>query len=175
MINEHPCFTRRPSSRTRVFRVLESLSLSDSFLSKKLIVTGATHVNNYVFVKSCEEHGAHIHLKNKNTTPWVLKFLPIPRPINFVVSLKDQRKLVSFIRAIDEYLIAKVFFVNEDDSNAIIDSLCNSGLPVSEERLTIKPNYFIYGFDFDFQDPINPVEELYSYSSISNDLRLFFE
>ena len=175
MTTEHLCYKHRPSSRTRVFRVLESLSISDSFLNQQLIVVGATHANSSVFVKSCVEHGAIIHLQNKKVNPSWLKFLPIPRPINFVVSLKDHRQLVGFMRAIDDYLIAKIFFVSEKDFSIIVYSLCNSACPVLDERLVIKSSYFMYGFDFDAKDPINPVVELCSCSSLPNDLKLFFD
>jgi hypothetical protein len=174
---EHPCFNHRASSRTRVFKVLESLSISDSFFSHTLLIAGAAHVKSHKFVKSCKEYGAHIYLQKKwNSSSFLINILPIPKPINFVVSLSDRRQLSGFIKSIDDYLIAKIFFIDEGDSKSILDTLCNSAAsPVLEDRLTIKSSYFIYGFDFDAQDPANPVAELYAYSLVPYDLKLFFE
>ncbi len=174
MTTEHLCFRRRPSSRTRVFKILESLSKSDSFLNQKLIVTGATHIKKSQFMKSCEENDARIFSQSKIKTSFILKILPVPKPIIFVISIYG-RQLISFIQSIDHFLIAKIFAVSDDDYNTIMHTLCNSDYPISEEDFGIKANFFIYGFDFDVQDPDNPVEELYSYSLIPNDLRLFFE
>lgn len=174
MITKHVYFSSRPSSRVRAFRVLESLVKSDSFLGCKFIIAGATHVGEGVFLKKCEEYDVHIHLQRRLTVSWLMRILPIPKPIDFVVTLSAQQ-LVKFIQSIDQFLIAKVLVVREVDFKGIIDALINSDSPVDEKELTFSSDFFVYGFDFDVQDPHNPVEEIYSYSSVPSDLKLFFD
>lgn len=175
MTTEHLYYKYRPSSRTRVFRVLESLSISDSFLNSQLIVVGATHSSSSIFAKACAEHSANIHLQNKKVNSSWMRFLPVPRPINFVVTFDNVRHLVDFIRSIDEYLIVKLIFVEKNNSHDVIKLLSRSASPIQEGCCTIGSNCFIYGFDFDAEDAGNPVVELYAYSSLPADLKIYFD